>query len=209
MQEKGRPPAPGKLLTAGVLGGLLICATILVVREFQPPRPATYDTRLRSGTHVVFVFIAPTGGEDTEYQESVARAKRAVRLEARTGGYYYSTVGISVDWIVPTGMGILARFGPFDEVVVGRNWLNTGIKRYVHELAGEAVVPQVLVMLEGVKVDTLPFRYDEPLEVLRVIGRDGMHAWAAAGFPIAFPPAFDTITRVTANAQTKADKRAR
>lgn len=49
-------------------------------------------------------------------------------------------------------------------------------------------MPQVLVVLEGVRVDTLPFKYQQPIEVARIIGTNGMREWAAAGFPVSFSP---------------------
>jgi hypothetical protein len=97
-------------------------------------------------------------------------------------GAYYSTVGVSDEWSTARAWGLLKEFGPFDEISVGRNWLNTGVKRFVTDLAGEAVVPQVVVIAEDVRVDTLPFVYGKPVELLRVVGVDGMRAWASAGF---------------------------
>lgn len=162
-------------------------AGLLVSRELRPARRGSIDTRLRSGRHVVFVFIAPTSPEHDTYQEHIREAKAAVREQAVKAGYYFSTIGISDDWSISRGLSILEPFGPFDEVTVGRNWFNTGIKRFVNDLAGEAVVPQIAVVLEEVAIDTIPFRYGAPVEIVRVVGRQAMETWAGAGFKVSLP----------------------
>ena len=56
-------------------------------------------------------------------------------------------LGVSVDFAQEAGIGMLKRFGPFDEILVGRGWQNLAALRYVWgDLPGPAAVPQILVL---------------------------------------------------------------
>lgn len=68
------------------------------------------------------------------------------RAIARASGARLVTLGVSIDVDVEAGLRMLRRFGPFDEVAVGRGWLNLGAYRYIwNDFPGHAGVPQVLI----------------------------------------------------------------
>jgi hypothetical protein len=67
--------------------------------------------------------------------------------EATDAGYSFATVGIALDWQIDKGVQLLERFGPFDEIHVGRSWINAGALRYIWQnLPGEASVPQIVIV---------------------------------------------------------------
>ncbi len=108
--------------------------------------------------------------------------KRILAATARSAGASFASVGIAVDWVTRDGWEFLQRFGPFDEIIVGRNWLNSASLHYMwRELPGEPVVPQVVVversiLLDGAKLEVSPDR-----ALLRKVGADEVIAWAVRG----------------------------
>lgn len=169
-------------ITALVL--FVAVSVVLSWRALFPAVKPTIDTRLQTGEHLTLVLVAPTTADDREYIEMVGDAISAMRLYARKHGYHFSTVGVSDDWAVSRGLEILAEFGPFDEVVVGRNWFNTGVERYITEFGAQAAVPLVAVFLQERQLDTTPWVYGESRELIRVVGRGPLGGWSAGGFAI-------------------------
>jgi hypothetical protein len=167
-----------------VLALLVLLGVTITVRELTPPDVPAVDTRMRSGSHMTLVVLAPTGAGDRGLEADIAEAKSAVRRRAHESGFYFSTVGISVDWSVSNGLRILSGLADFDEVIVGRNWLNSGARRYIHDLRGEPSVPQVVVILEDIRVDTLPIQFGKPRQILQLIGPQAISEWASAGYPL-------------------------
>ncbi len=143
------------------------------------------DTRLRSGLHVSFVVIAPTSTPSARFTLLVDSARNALRDRVVSANHTYSTVGISDDWNVASAFSKVNMMGPFDEVVVGRNWLNTGIEQYVTRLNGLPVVPQVLVVARQIEADSVPFKYGEFRTLARVLGSVELEKWTSARFPVA------------------------
>ena len=178
---------PSKLEACTTVGILLLvtgAALALSWRVFFPAGAPAIDTRLETGEHLTLVLVAPTGTEDPEYVRMVGDAVIEMRRYAKESGYHFSTVGVSDDWSVSRGLKILEEFGPFDEVIVGRNWFNTGVERYITDFGAQAAVPQVAILLQERQVDTTPWTYGESRELIRLVGRGPMDAWSARGFAV-------------------------
>lgn len=172
---------------AGVLLLLLVAAGSLMWRAVEPRNGQHHDTRLRSGYHLVFVVIAPTqlGAGQRSYVAAIQRARGAMRKFAASQGYYFSTVGISDDFSTRRGLEVLAELGPFDELVVGRNWLNSGVDKYVTARGASAAVPQLLVLVQRIRIGRDPVvSYGDSREMLRLIGTRPVEAWAKENYPI-------------------------
>jgi hypothetical protein len=84
----------------------------------------------------------------------------------------------------------LAKFGPFDEVVVGRNWSNSaGVKFMSQEYPGPVATPQVLVIERTVQSpdDAHPLArraYLSERLLLRKVCVEEIATWANAGSPV-------------------------
>jgi hypothetical protein len=170
-----------------ILSVMVSVSAVIVAHGLREPRLPPIDTRLRTGRHMTFVLIAPTSVSDHGYVVAVREAKEAMREHAAQHGYLYSTIGVSDAWETKEALEILAAFGWFDEMIVGRNWFNTGIQKYVDERGVLAAVPQVVVTAQHVRVDTIPFAYGEMEELIRIIGHNEMAKWSARGFPVNNP----------------------
>ena len=172
--------------TLVVLGLMLIVSCALVWWSVRSEEHVPIDTRIETGKHLTFVFVAPTAVLDRggSYVADVTKARDAMRQYASESGYYYSTIGISDHWSVGRGLEILRQFGAFDEIVVGRNAFNTGVDRFIVETGAIMAVPQVVVMLQERWLDEEPWIYGERRELIRVVGGRGMADWAERDFSI-------------------------
>lgn len=170
------------LAMVAVLTLMVTAAAIVVVYGLRQVEPPPIDTRLRSGKHLTFVLIGPTSLSNRRYTHEVQEAKAAMREHAVQRGYLFSTIGVSDAWRPQEALDILAAFGPFDEMIVGRNWFNTGVQKYIDERRAFASVPQVVITLQHIRVDTIPLVYGEVQELGRFIGPEEMEEWARRGF---------------------------
>jgi hypothetical protein len=83
--------------------------------------------------------------------DEVAGAFRALvtvlDAEAVSRGEQLHTIGLSIDADPIVGLAVLKAFGAFDEIAVGGAWNNTSALHYVvREIAGEAMVPQIVIL---------------------------------------------------------------
>lgn len=92
---------------------------------------------------------------------------------AQDSGKGFATVGIAPDVSVDEGVEHLAKYGSFDEVIVGRGWLNVGMMKYVYgDIPGPAATPQVLIIERTIhRVAGQTWISDEKV-VRRLVGAD-------------------------------------
>jgi len=66
---------------------------------------------------------------------------------AKSIKHNFTTIGISKDWVIKSGIEHLNKYGPFDEITTGRNWINSAIIKYVYQhFKGVPGVPQIIVL---------------------------------------------------------------
>jgi len=173
----------GSFLGWGAVVAMWLSGTTLLVWTFWPRHQQTIDTRYESGTHLLMVFAAPTSPVG-ELHDAVLGAKSALRSHAQEHGYMFSTVGISNQWLVREGFEQLQEYGDFDEVIIGRNWLNTGVGQYIRPGTDRAAVPQLRVLLQEVIVGSVGPRVDEPKDIIRLTGTPAILDWAGGGYVV-------------------------
>lgn len=136
--------------TAWMLIVIAMASVALLIYDVRSRDVRRGDTRLVSGTHVVFAFIAPTSTPTDSFVAAINALHSATRDSAKSAGHHFSSIGVSDDWIVERGLEMLSRFDAFDELDVGRNAFNLGIRRFIFDQQAERVVPQVVIMVEEV-----------------------------------------------------------
>lgn len=119
--------------------------------------------------------------------DAVRLVKDSLSSRLSRRGIVFTTLGVSMDFETDDGIRHLRRFGAFDEVAVGRGWLNSVARPYfTGSAAGPAATPQLLVLhrrmapplLEdgGLIIETTPDeilgRYVGVQEILRWIRND-------------------------------------
>jgi hypothetical protein len=91
-------------------------------------------------------------------------------------------VGVSTDDDPAIGSAFLTSIMPFDEIVAGRGWVNTGTDRYVfRDSTPKLVIPQVLVFERRVRADSTAIQLDMLELRAQIIGADSIHRWVITG----------------------------
>jgi len=90
-----------------------------------------------------------------------------------------SFVGIATDWSLTEGLRFLTQYGPFDQVIVGSNWLNLGAIEYIwRELPGRPALPQVVVVERDLRVGQTIINVSPDKLLARRIGVDELISWS-------------------------------
>jgi hypothetical protein len=167
-----------------------LCATLLLGAvvfargmKREVDRPVVH-TKVRSGFHISFVVVAPTSRPSLGYIALVDSARSVLKRRVDSSGHMFSTIGVADAWNTAYGMQQLEELGPFDEYIVGRNWLNSGIEQYVTALDGTPAVPQVVIATRHIDVDSIPYRYGVFDVRGRFLGEAALRRWRDSGFPI-------------------------
>lgn len=118
------------------------------------------------------------------------KVKQALKKQATSYGYGFKIIGISRDHVITEGLVHLTKYGPFDEIMTGNSWSNTGLIKYMYnQIPGKASTPQILVtrrsflninnqqraIYRGIESESL---------LVRKIGVQEIIKWAEAGSPI-------------------------
>jgi hypothetical protein len=172
----------GGLVIAAILTATAAGAGLLTGR--RPPEPAA--AALRSGPQLVMVFIASStcaGVNDPALRDAVRRVRNGLQHEAGRRDQTFVTIGVSLDTSIDVGVALLRRFGRFDEISVGYNWLNGAAVKYVwHDMPGAASMPQILVIERDVEVTDAGVRIRSERARYRKVGSAAIAAWSRIAF---------------------------
>ncbi len=177
-------------MTSAIVG-VLLGVLIVAVKSVNNEETADHDYRLRSGKEIVVVLIGSQSCGASKVPAFLeAMDTLRVLLQVRSGreGFRFSITGVALDWSPAVGLAFLESLGDFDEIIVGRNWLNTGALRYVwKDIPGPASLPQVLVLERDVEVGPagVTLRTERPMA--RVVGTDRIIEWVRAGAAFGSP----------------------
>lgn len=155
--------------------------------------PYTPLFRTREGSELTMIYIGSSGCAPSNLKglpEAVEELKVEVRDKAGRNGRGFTAIGVARDWDVDAGLDHLRKFGKFDEVMAGRNWLNSGVRRYVwEEIPGEAATPQVLVVERFVgdpapAAQGIQYGIKDERIIIRKVGADEILEWVHQGAPL-------------------------
>ncbi|HEX6751740.1 MAG TPA: hypothetical protein VF092_30885 [Longimicrobium sp.] len=139
-------------------------------------------------TEYVVYFISSSfciANQLPEFRRAVAELAPAARREAARSSRTVSLVGVSIDVRADTGAAYLQRLGTWDEIVAGRNWMNSAVSRYVWQNAfGPPTIPQVIVVRHVVTRTPRSIRVGEEEKVFAATGHEAIEQWVARGAPI-------------------------
>ena len=146
--------------------------------KYQP------EPSLESGDEVVMVFVGASfcnAQKIAGFPDVVEAAKMALRDRARARGQRFRAVGVALDWSPAEGLAFLGRFGEFDEVASGGNWIGDAATRYVwRDIPGSADVPQVIVLQRTVDA-AAAIRITGDRELKRIVGARAIQDWVEDG----------------------------
>lgn len=141
-----------------------------------------------SGPETVAVFVTAefcVGSRQPHMPETIEHMKRLLADRASKSGEGFSVIGVSLDWVPQEGVDHLAKFGAFDELIVGRNWFGVGATKFIwRDLPGTPATPQVLLLRREVTATERGVEISPSREILRIVGADKLKEWVDAGAPI-------------------------
>lgn len=162
-----------------LLGALLAVAAGLVTRNMNISDPSPVKP-VGTGGELVLVFIASStcaGIDDPRLESAFDRIRDQLQQRAAADDRTFLTVGVFLDRRIEQGLELVRRFGPFDEVMIGRSWLNTGALKYIwEEFPGAASIPQLVLVKREAKMDRLVEINNEHV-ILRKIGPESIVTW--------------------------------
>ena len=154
-------------------------------------RPDTAEPRATE--LVALVISARSCGpcNRANYKDATRRMKILLARQAAQRGESFAVVGIGIDWNVDTARAYFATLGQFDELVLGRNWRNTGALAYMwRDSIARPAMPQVVLVRRHIDFPPGSSRMTvSPDSVLRrLVGASSIVAWVAQGAQIAGGP---------------------
>ena len=159
---------------------LISATTILTIavmgRREARDRPAR--GMLQDGTELVAVLaVASTCGFSTSpaLPAAVAEATTALAKQAEQEGKHFVYVGVGLDDDPVEGFRFLRHFGPFDEVLVGRGWLNMGSMAFmIRGIPGSLATPQLIVIERDIVAEENSISVTPDRIIRRYVGLDAI-----------------------------------
>ncbi len=170
-----------------VATGVVLAAIGGAVLKRATTRVTPVVGEISAGEELVFVFVTSSscpGTKDPRLPGALSRARDGLASQAERDGQRFVTIGVAMDWSIPSGKRMLDRFGPFDEIVVGRGWLNTGVIKYIWEdIRGIGATPQVVVTERSIAwAGNRTIEVDYERLVVRKTGPDQIEEWSRLAF---------------------------
>lgn len=109
-----------------------------------------------------------------------------LQARAEGSGRAFASVGVAMDWSIEDGVRFLEETTVFDEITVGRNWMNSAVVDLI--LSDASVVPGVPHLAVFERYVSMPTEERLVVGEKRILHRawsaDDIEAWVDAGAPI-------------------------
>lgn len=136
---------------------------------------------------LVYVGSSTCGWSNrAELPPMVRNLKAELQVRATAVGRRFAAVGIARDRRADDGLAHLEKFGPFDEVMAGHSWANTGIQEYIYggpNMAGPGVTPQIILVSRQLDYSVGHVSVVDEQVLLRKTGLGEISEWVTAGAP--------------------------
>lgn len=171
----------------GVLGiGMLVCLvaslSAILIRDWPRARP---EAEIAPSEQLVMALVVSgfCGATETPgFGEDLAALRSRLAKEAADSDLGFVSIGVAVDPLAKDGIEVLERFGPFDELHVGRGWQNTAAMDLLFGEHGvRAAIPHVMVFRRRVETEAPVLEFSKDSLVLDLAGIDEIRSFAAAG----------------------------
>lgn len=169
--------------------GITICLALfagLFVERAWERRPAVqravrsqpglskHKRRLRSGNELVLVLVgSSTCGASKEplLPAALSSVGRYYEDSTRAHGETLVSVGVALDWDLNAGLNFLNAIGSFDEISIGRNWLNSqAVSYFWRDHPGEPALPQLMLVRRQVDVSNQVIGVSRDTVIKRWVG---------------------------------------
>ena len=175
-----------------ILCGLAVAAYSLTTASMSEPGtndgPAADSLTVGSSNERLVVFLGssacPASTRDS-LREDLRILGDSLQSRLRLSKVRVAMIGVSIDFNVNAGIRYLRELYPFQEVTVGRGFLNSASTGFLLGASGAALtVPQILILERIVEIDSTSITVGRSLIVRRIVGADSIHAWAQKGAPM-------------------------
>jgi len=148
------------------------------------------DYRLNKQHEIVLTYVGSSTcvwSNKKKLPSKIDSLKKLVMKQAEINNIGFNTIGIAKDWNINQGINYLKRFGYFDEIIVGNNWHNLGISKYIYgdKITGTAETPQVILTkrtykessIVGIGNNNVTNEIKNEIELFRKIGLKEINQW--------------------------------
>lgn len=144
-----------------------------------------------SGRQIAIVYVGAEGcawSTKEGLAESVRNIRAAVNERVDAAGASVVMVGVARDFDLDTAIDHLRNTAQFDELLVGANWQNEGVQRYMgRDFPGPMSTPQIIVIERTADLMGGSTLVSEQRLVMRKVGYYEITRWAAQGYPMPDP----------------------
>jgi hypothetical protein len=115
-------------------------------------------------------------------KEAVHEAQRIFAARAKESGRHFATMGVAVDSDIKRGLEFLDETGPFDEIIVGKDFTNLAALELMsgNDPGIFVAIPQIVIYERTIGLGTNKLTATRP----KIIGRfpgTGIPVWVKAG----------------------------
>ena len=164
---------------------LIVCAALGLATEAAELKPYVPKQETVDGNELAFVYISATNCgfcRAPGIKAAVLQAKSILAARAAAERRPFSATGVALDYDIEAGLAFLKDVGPFDEVILGRDWNNSAVLDLLSN-GGEDVVlgiPQVVVYERMISRRGYTMSTGRPHVLARIPGT-GIPLWVKAG----------------------------
>lgn len=184
---RGASSSPGVIVLV-LIGVLAVSGCREGRRPYWPVQQEWSVTGWEEGSErdqislIVLVANGCAGSQQPMLERNVTILRELLAKDAERLQVPLISMGVALDRSIQSGLGILARLGPFDEILVGGGWYGEGAARYVwRDLAGEAILPQVLLVRRTVQSDGHAVSIGIDRLIARAVGNREIARFVEAG----------------------------
>ena len=149
----------------------------------QVYRPSLAGPR---GTELVAVYLTSSwchGCRAPEMPTTLDSIKLLLQRQAQEAGQRFRAVFVGMDWAPDSGLALAQEDGAWDEIIVGRNWLNAGAEHYIWgDTATTPVLPQLILFEQRVEMRARVI-FGNRHVLRRVVGLPALQEWLRQGVP--------------------------
>lgn len=164
---------------------LLVAAWLAVAPASADPKPYQPRHELIDGNELVFVYIGGTNCgfcNDPTIKAAVIKARSMLAERADAAHRPFSATGVALDYDLKEGLAYLKPLGPFDQVMLGRDWFNSAVLDLMASGGDDAIigVPQIIVYERTIEHRTGKYTVAPPRILARIPGT-AIPLWVQGG----------------------------
>lgn len=121
--------------------------SIQLSNQVEKLTPVSFSSQSQYEIVLIYMGCSTCGAANIDsLQEAFLNIKKVLNEQSAIYEYDLHTIGISKGFDYKNELEHLAKYGPFDEILVGNNWSNTGLLRYVfNQIKGPPDIPQIII----------------------------------------------------------------